>query len=224
MKVIWLWVAIAVFFTIGALRVVLNGELPNEIAPQRIMNSSNFNSPEQIGAVVFRRFWQEFNSENIVVLGSYPQLFYHKNIWDGLISVANKNKLGFEKIYEQKSLHQFSSQSTPLNWDEINELASRGGRILVHVEATNEMWLQARSKIKKGFFIFQALLPISEIENEQLRQQCEKLSAFGKYEVLECAAMSVGRRGRKTKEDSAQFSAIIEKLGKREHILYVHEP
>lgn len=237
MKIIWLWVGIAFFFTIGALRVIFNGQISAEIEPVRIMNASSFDSPEQIGALIFRRFWQELNTEKIVVLGSALELSNYEKIWIGLISLNNKNNLQFDEVFEQTSLPQLDLQSQPLDWGKVAETVAKGRRVLIHVEATSKMWLEVQAKIKGGFIIFQNNLPVGEEEIESLRQGCvnflstQKINnespmqkRLVKYNYLPCAGVSVAKRGKKFKINPLVFSAIIEKRGAREHMLYVREP
>lgn len=252
MKVIWLWVIIAVFFTIGALRFVFTGHLPAQVEPQRILNASTFEQPEQIGAVVFRRYWQELNSENLIILASSPVLRDYDRVWRGFIAVANEMNLHFDKVYELEGLRKIDKASTSLDWQELNRDLVKGSKVLVHTVATDQQISEIRKMHPQALFIVQNIYPLSSERQSFVNANCVELqvadassnesagaSAGVEAQVNEraiesakgnarenfyCLAQNVVGRGKKKKYDVNKYVVVVEKYEINSHMIYIHEP
>jgi hypothetical protein len=218
MKVNWVIGIASLLFAAGALKVLFQGDV--ELQPQRVLNPSNFNRPEEIGAMAFRRFWQEFHEEKLFIIGSSPHLKDYDKIWHGLIAVAKVNGVTFDKVFAQEGLRPISAESLPLDWEQIQLALVSSKKILVHLVATDEMWDQTVSRTTGGFILFQSVLPLEADEKNLMSASC--MSDDKKFQ-LGCKSLKALGFGKKKKFDPAQITAVIEKYGLREHVLFVHE-
>jgi hypothetical protein len=215
----WIISIISVIFAIGALMRVFHGEV--EIQPLKVLNPTNFTRPEEIGAVTFRRFWQELNAEKLVIVASSPFLHDYDRVWQGFIAVAKENHVEFDSIFEQEGLRKLSSTSQPLNWEKVQFAEINAKHVLVHVIATDDMWNEVAARTTGGFVIFQSVLPVTANEVEMMTASCH--AEDKKKFQLACKAMQTLTEGKRKKFDHSKISAVIEKHGLREHILFIHE-
>ncbi len=226
MKIIWMWVFIAVVFTVGALRFVFQGNLPKDPAPVRVMNPTEFKNNLQIGAVVYRRFWQEFHSENLVIVGSSPFLRGYDEVWRGLLATMYEKKQRFDVIFEQEGLRSLSLQAQPLDWQKVSAAVTSGQKIFVHLVATDQMWLEAKKHAPQGLYLMQAVLPITANETGFLQINCNHSSkALLPAQKLSCLSIDVQKRSKRRDRDlvPSKTWGIVEQVAMREHVIYVHE-
>ncbi len=106
MKVMWGIVFASLIFAVGALFLVFKGNV--ELEPLRVLNPTNFSSTREIGAVTFRRFWQEMNAEKLVVVASSPLIREYDSVWRGFLSVAKANQIEFDTVFQQEGLRDIS--------------------------------------------------------------------------------------------------------------------
>jgi hypothetical protein len=238
MKILWMWAFIALFFTVGALRFVFNGQLPNKVEPQRIMNVSDFQTPEQLGAVIYRRFWPEMQRESIVVLLSSPFLRDYDKVWRGLLTVAQQTQHPFTRIYEIEGLRNLTSKSSTYVLSEALNDLKNGERVLLHAVATDQMYHELKKNLKTGLYILQQPLPIDENERIAAQQLCDQSNllvreseravnqpqTLRQLEPFSCLALNAMKRGRKKKFMPNAYVSAIEKFAADSHLVYVHEP
>lgn len=222
----WGIIIASIVFAVGALFLVFRGDV--ELNPLRVLNPTNFSSSPEIGAVTFRRFWQEMNAEKLVILGSSPFLKEYDLVWRGFLSVAKENKIEFTHVFQQEGLRAIAFESSEgsfkvqaLSWEQVQLALIGQNRVLVHVVATDQMWKEAAERTTGGFIIFQSLLPISDFAKNILNSSCRVGENIGFQ--ISCQALKSLNQGKKKKIDLLKTAAVIEKHGLREHILYVHE-
>ena len=156
MRALWIILTVAFLFAGGGLFVFFGGNV--ELQPTRVLNPTNFSKPEEIGAIVFRRFWQELHTEKLVVVGSSPFLKEYDRVWLGFLSVANESKLHFDKVFTQPGLRQLVPEAEPLDWEKVQLALINNDHVLVHVVSTEQMQAEAAARTTGGFLIFQNLL------------------------------------------------------------------
>ncbi len=204
-------------FTAGALLVIFTGKV--EVDPARVLNPTNFDSSRQVGAVIFRRFWQELHKERLIIIGSHPFLREYDNVWRGFISVAKENDVYFSRVFAQENLRELIAGAEALKWEDVQIALASPGYVLVHVIATEEMLQQVRERTMGGFVIFQSLLPVTDAEKNVLQSECKPDVPT----LMACRALKSLNVGKKKKFDPNKLTVIIEKHGAREHLLYIHE-
>lgn len=218
MKMIWIIAAVSIAFTVGALFILFNGKV--EVQPVRILNPTNFASPAEIGAITFRRFWQELHTEKLVVLGSSTLIKDSDLVWKGFLAVARKYDVKFTHTFAQEGLREILPAAQPLNWEKVQIALAGEGLVLVHVVATDKMWKETIERTRGGLFIFQSLLPLTPAERESLMAACDEKSQDFQ---ISCKALQTLNGGKKKKFDPDKLTAVIEKQGPTAHLLFIHE-
>jgi hypothetical protein len=228
MKTVWAIVTTSVVFSVAGLYMIFTGKV--EVDPVRVMNPTNFTRPEEIGAVVFRRFWAEVQTDKLVILASSPRISSGGAIWQAFLAVGREYGVGFQSYFSQPSapdlrvLKEGSSQehlvSQSLDWEKVQMALAGEGRVLVHLISSDENWRAVKERTRTGLVVFQNILPVSEGAAETVRAGCG-----GSVELkLDCLAVKALTHGKKKKFNPSQLTATIEKHGTREHVLFVHEP
>src|SRR5258708_31842499 len=74
--------------------------------PINILKPSYFSTPEEIGAVIFRRFYAEIGAEKVLVFGVPAKTSFHQSILAGLIRVAAHEGKAFDVLITDPRLPQ----------------------------------------------------------------------------------------------------------------------
>lgn len=220
----WSYGGLGIIFTVGALMVLMRGRVEAP-SPVRILNPTVFAKPEEIGAVIFRRFWTDINRGKFVVVGLSTRVSVSANVWAGFLAVAREHEIPFFQVYAQDHL---ISQVQPLhptvqllNWEAITKALSANERVLVFVRSNNTTWNEVQRQVPLGLAIFEESLPVSPEIRAELQKDCE-LSASS--EVFLCRALKAISSGRKNRIHPDQMTAVIEKYESYAHLLFIHVP
>jgi hypothetical protein len=211
------------------------------------MGLSTFDSREDIGAAVFKRFWQEINEEKLIVLGSSKQLREYEKLGKGFLSEAKKYNVHFDQVYEDGSLNsvfmdkQVLSKVTipPIDWPEIESRIAKGEHILVHADVSLTANQQLIKAEHKGLMIFSVLMPTTDEEKNWYNEVCGgdlvtssiPNSAANLNLAIECGVLKFLTPDKsilkKNKLVAGRNSAIIEKASEeyldKKYYLLVHE-
>jgi hypothetical protein len=190
-----------------------------EVDPARVLNPTNFDKPEQLGAVIFRRFWQEIRDEKILIVGSSPFLRDYDRVWRVFLQVAAKENITFGRVFAQADLRDLGVKAEPLDWEAVQVALAGPDRILVHLVSTDEMLNEAQTRTMRGLILFQDLLPVKAEAIQLLQSRCGEND-----KAIACVALKALSHGKKRKFSVDKLTAVVEKHGRREHYLFVHEP
>lgn len=132
--------ALAILFTVGTLYMLIKN--PGERAPTIILKPSAFDHPEQLGVVLFRRFWSEVNNAPVIVLGQHKDLESSKRIWQGFLAAAQEYNLQNKKI--------IVIDINDFNWQELQKLPDKAliiflSRLPVDDNTTNILLAECRA-------------------------------------------------------------------------------
>ncbi|MEQ1663830.1 MAG: hypothetical protein ABL927_00480 [Bdellovibrionales bacterium] len=214
MRILIILLVLAAIFTVWALVHTMTTRI---VMPTiEIMGLSTFDSREDIGAAVFKRFWQEINEEKLIVLGSTKQLREYEKLGKGFLSEAKKYNVHFEQVYEDGSLNSIfvdaeaskmtiahanpvTSQSASsatrrhsnaelrkINWGEIQGQISKGEHVLVHADISLAANEQLMKVEHKGLMIFSVLMPTTAEEKKWYSEICEGVSTT---HFIECGVL-----------------------------------
>lgn len=216
----WALIMICILFTGAAMVMLIKGRV--EVEPVRILNPTTFDRPEEVGAILFRRFWNEINSERLTVFASTPSVKGYDRIWKGFLLVAEANHIQFDRFFSESQLKPISTlPSEPVDWEQIQLALIGGRRVLVQLSTTDANWSAVKERTQGGFFVFLNLLPVDEREKEILRHEC---GADEKAPRMSCQALVALRTGKKREIDPNKLTAVVEKYQERGHLLLLHEP
>jgi hypothetical protein len=218
MRALGIFLVTSFIFAVGGIMMFMNGKV--EVEPTRILNPTNFEKPEQIGAIVFRRFWQEIRDGKLVILGSSPFLKNYDSVWGGFLSVAKNEGVKFSQVFSQAGLRPITQTDQPLDWEKVQLALVGEGRVLVQVASTDQMLEESNGRTLAGLILFQDLLPVTDSEKQILANRC----TTEKIKTTACIAKESLSHGKRKRYDPKQLTSVIEKHGERFHLLLIHEP
>ena len=240
MRALGIFLVVSFIFAVGGIMMFMNGKV--EVEPTRVLNPTNFESPEQIGAITFRRFWQEIRDGKLIVIASSPFLKDYDRVWSGFISVAKSQGVSFTKYFSQDGLRTIATEAEPLDWEKVQLALVGEGRVLVHLVSTDKMLQEVNERTLAGLILFQDLLPVTENEKAVLENRCatdeknvvvaspapENTSTpnvpVKSNPPIACIAKESLSHGKRKRFDPKQLTSVIEKHGERFHLLLIHEP
>lgn len=216
------WITIAVTFTLlsgGLIYFLMRGG----IAPKtmRVLNPTYFDTSEQIGAVVARRFWQEVRETKLLILGSHPTLREYDRIWLGLLSVLKDQGVKVAEVRSVELLRPIAAGEVHPPRTELLSVPADEGLTVVHMVATNADWVELKNILPTyGLLIFTAPLAVNREELERLPLQCLADDPFS----MDCLVGNASRPYFRKRRDPKRLSATMERPGLRSFVLFVHEP
>jgi hypothetical protein len=135
--------ALLLIVTVGMLGVLKYGYEP---PPQKLMAPSFFDTPEEIGAVVYRRLFGSLREEKLVFFGVPPQPEWHVEILRGFIKTAAAEGRPFERLVVETQMPELGLEglpkmevvsiptNTPTQAELVDALSSQAGyRTLVYL-------------------------------------------------------------------------------------------
>lgn len=93
--------AMMLVLTAGMLFVLKFGVTP---VPPVVMTPSFFDQPQEIGAVVFRRFYESIREGKTVVFGTPMQPAFHREILQGFLQAAESDGLHFDTVIAEQQM------------------------------------------------------------------------------------------------------------------------
>ena len=209
---------VSVVFTGAAFWVFTNANV--ELEPTRVLNPTNFDKPEQLGAVLYRRFWSEVRKAPMVVLGSSPLVRHYDSVWKGFVITGSNDK--FDRFYQGshlRSIHPFPNKE--IDFVTINEQLGRGEKILIHTVATELELRSFRESFPEALVLFQSLYPATDKNKNLLTPMCDKKDNSRSMACLALASLFGGKR---KKFDVEKYGAVVESPFKNVHLVYIFEP
>lgn len=129
--------------TVGVFSILKWGWEP---APVQVMKPSFFSTPEQIGAVLFRRFYSPVVEARRIALGVAPQPEWNLHVVEGFLRAAHAEKAPIEVLIaeermplpDQRDLEGTELIAMPTNSDSLANLVAtlertRGKRTLIYL-------------------------------------------------------------------------------------------
>jgi hypothetical protein len=102
--------AILLVMTLGVFSILRFGYKP---APTGIMKPSFFDSPEEIGHVVFRRFYAPLEQKNRLAFGIPPQPEYYGKVLVGFLKGAAMEKHPFDVVVQEVDMPDLDLSGVP---------------------------------------------------------------------------------------------------------------
>ena len=209
----------ALFVTLGVLFVMNYGINPR---PIRVLNATEFDRPEEIGAVLFRRFYQEVRGSQLVVVGSSPFHRSYSLVWRSFLAVAKANRVEFDAVYTLEGLRSISSESLSYDEYEIQERLQRGEKVLIQVASTDDLLEKYTDKYPQALFIFQSGFAVTEEGLNNILPPCrdDDSSSF----QMSCKAQVASRRYLRRPKSKEHYVAALERHSVAKYLLFIYEP
>jgi hypothetical protein len=235
--------AFLILVTIGVFSLLRFGYEP---APVLVMSPSQFDSPEQIGVVMLRRFYSPVAQKQLIAFGVPPRPDWHREILMGFLKAAQADKVPFEVIIAEEqmpalnlsNLPPIAVVSVPTNTPTLSELVdavnqNRGKRVLLylpsifssHVFAVNTMSRLEQMLQVHVLSISTAPLALRPDQEYRIDPPClgserdhNGTSDFG------CQVLKAGRMYYRKKVNQTRWVAISNMPRPEDYLLMVSEP
>ncbi len=236
---------ILVAFFIGLMTVIIHFGV--KARPINILKPSYFSTPDEIGAVIFRRFYSELAAEKLLVIGVPAKSVFHQNIVAGLIRVANHEGKPFDVLITDPRLAQPESLPTTLtviplsiNGEELGDagaliksLLAQEKHILVYTYSTMSSHLLAGNTIaqlekilkRPVFSITTSQLSLRNDEEYSLEPPCvgSARDETGTAD-LGCIILQTSRSYYRRNLDPTRYVAVIDQHGRSDYLLLSSGP
>lgn len=238
--------ALFAIMTAGIFVILKYGVKPQ---PEGIMKPSFFAQPEEIGAVVYRRFYVPIEQHKLVVFGIPPQPIWHQEILRGFIKAAALEHRPFEVLIEEEDMPALNQADLPVmetvrvrtntsTQAEFAELLAKykaqGKRILVHTASVfSSHYLKGNAILRYEqmsgenlFSITSAPLALQPNQEHLVDPPCVggERDEMGTSD-LGCAILQAGRRFYRKKLPQDQYVAIMNHKGPAmDYLLMVSAP
>ncbi len=215
--------------------------------PVNILKPSYFSTPEEIGAVIFRRFYSEISADKLLVLGVPAKSVFHHNIVAGLLRVAAHEGKAFDVLITDPRLPQ--SESLPpqltiiplsINGEELGDagaliksLLAQDKRILVYTYSTMSSHLLAGNTIaqlektlhRPVFSITTSQLSLRNDQEYGLEPPCvgSARDETGTAD-LGCIILQTSRSYYRRNLDPTRYVAVIDQHGRNDYLLLSSGP
>ncbi len=244
MKKIYYSLALLVFF-IGLMAVIIHFGIRARAI--NILKPSYFSTPEEIGAVIFRRFYSEISADKLLVIGVPAKSSYHHNIVAGLLRVATHEGKAFDILIADPRLSLAESLPTQLtviplsiNGEDLGDagaliksLLAQEKRILVYTFSTMSSHLlagntiaQLEKSLKRPIFsITTSQLSLRNDQEYSLEPPCV---GSGRDETgtadLGCIILQTSRSYYRRNFDPTRYVAVIDQHGRSDYLLLSSGP
>ena len=190
-------VAVIAFTALALVRIFKGSGAPMTTS---IMDLTQFDNPEQIGAVLYRRFWLEIRDHPTVVLGGTDTT--SQSVWSGFRDVAPEFGV------------QFLVTSTATMPIAAMPVATPAKHALIVMPSSPLGLADVRKQAPEAFAIFESPLPLKRSERIDSQRDCKK-SQFA------CLSLIASRQGHLKKLNNAKWTAAILQRNRDPNTVYV---
>ncbi len=244
MKKIYYSVGLIAFFGVLMTLIVQFGIKARAI---NIMKPSYFSTPEEIGAVIFRRFYSEIASEKLLVIGVPAKSAFHQNIVAGLIRVAAHEGKAFDVLITDPRLPQPESLPPALtiiplsiNGEDMSDalaliksLLAQEKHIIIYTYSTMSSHLLVGNTVARlektlkrpVFAITTSQLSLRNDQEYSLEPPCVGAARDETGTAdLGCTILQTGRSYYRRNLDSTRYVAVIDQYGRSDFLLLAAGP
>lgn len=189
------------------------------------MSSSRFQSPEEIGATVYRKL-RPFLRESQVWFFGDTELGANSRVWQGLLDTAraDQEEIVVVSLSEAKAGDLLAQLQPASAAHKVQAFAVRV-QDLQPFELGNFIHQLRRDWVTPHVAITLAPLAVTTEEVEQLSPACPQTAAqLSAQERLACASLRNSKRGLRRKFSADQWVAAMDQLGMADFVLYIHPP
>jgi hypothetical protein len=220
----WIWIAIAFCLSTTVYFTIRYGLRPK---PVPVMNPTQFETPEQIGVVVYKRLRQNVRADQLVILGSsHGEQEEDSKIWDGFAKEAAAEGGNVETIQSSEvggdKAALFKKVDDGLKAKKL--VIVRGLTPEVSHLTQNSLSRELDRQRKHPVLSISIMrLAINKADTDDLQTQCLNTDDESGRK-LDCAAQKVARKYLKRKLEADKLWAVMERHGLKEYLVFVHRP
>lgn len=219
----WIWIALAFCISTSVYFTIRYGLRPK---PVPVINPTQFETPEQIGVVIYKRLRQNVRADQLVILGSSNgEREEDSKIWDGFTKEATAEGGRVETIRSDEI-----GDKTAL-FKKVDE-ALKAKKFVIVRGLTPEVSHLTQNSLSRDLdrqrkhpvlSISIMRLAINKIDADDLQTQCLSTDDES-VRKLDCAAQKVARKYLKRKLEADKLWAVMERHGLKEYLVFVHRP
>jgi hypothetical protein len=243
MKKIYFSIALLAFFGCMMALIIKFGIKGRAI---NILKPSYFSTPDEIGAVIFRRFYSELGTEKLLVFGVPAKTTYHQNILAGLIRVAAHEGKAFDvlildpRLPAPESLPPITIIPMSMNGEDLGDAGklirsfmAQQKHVIVYTYSTmSSHLLQGNSvfKLEKDlkqpvFSITTSQLSLRNSEEYDLDPPCVGAGQDSTGTAdLGCVILQTSRSYYRRNLDATRYVAVIDQHGRSDFLLLTSGP
>jgi len=235
------WVPLALILSVSIYFAIKWGLKPKPI-PQ--INPTQFASPEEAGALLYRRFHPILRQEKMVVLGSAPWVRDYERVWNGFLAAAREDKRKIDTLYEDPALRPIKDflgmKRQPLAWPSLSpELAEdlkkhlQFGRLIVIHTTFNHSSYRAEDSLTKDLekalrrpwtALSMLTFPVNAAELENLQPPCpDEVAPTTRGDYVACTSVRISRRFMRKKLDPRLNWLASERHGLGDYFVFIHQ-
>ncbi len=194
-------VAVIAFTALALIRIFKGSAAPMTTS---IMDLTQFDNPEQIGAVLYRRFWLEIRDHPVVILCGTDMT--SQGIWSGFRDVA-------PELGVQFSVATTMGETAAVPGAATSQTAPAKHALIIMPNSPMRL-ADARERTPNAFAIFESGLPLNAAERADAKRDCKK-SQFA------CLSLIASRQGHLKKVNDAKWTAAILQLNGDANTIFV---
>ena len=237
-----LWTCVAVATSTAVYFTIRYGLRPKPIP---VMNPTEFENLEQLGAVTYKRLRQTVRAERLVMIGSGPEAPAETGLWRGFLksAVADHEKIVlFTRRATELARPGDEWETAPVGDEDSSngEFArrvterTRAGQLVIVLGRTDEVTHLVKGSLGRVVetIVQHPVLSISTLPfavdqhaREELSPACvETGEASDGARPLACAAGRVARKFARKQLAVDKIWAVIERHGLKEYLVFLHLP
>lgn len=201
--------------------------------PIRVLNPTQFEKLEQIGAVVYRRLRQDLRKNRVLGLGDSPWVLEPEKIWNGFLSVARADGVTVHELRESDHVRPIVSLSgvkvrrgQELAADSISKQADGSANWFVGHGLYSELF--PFEKIPQSLQFWITRFAVDQDSLAGLQPPCPveifQSPKLNSDQILGCAALRTSKNYLRKKLDPQKIWAAAEKHGHSLYLIFVYEP
>jgi hypothetical protein len=220
----WIWIAIAFCVSTTVYFTIRYGLRPK---PVPVMNPTQFETPEQIGVVIYKRLRQNVRADQLVILGSSNgEQEEDSKIWDGFDKEASAEGASVETI----RMNEIGADKDAL-FKRVDD-GLKAKKLVIVRGLTQEVSHLSPNSLSRDLdrqrkhpvlSISIMRLAINKADADDLQTQCLNTDEDNGRK-LDCAAQKVARKYLKRKLAADKLWAVMERHGLKEYLVFVHRP
>ena len=238
----FLWTLVSLCISTGVYFTIRYGLQPKSIP---VMNPTDFDNLEQVGAVIYKRLRQNVRTERVVLLGTRSDVPEEPTLWRGFLKAAAADR---EKIVffarDGRDVAPTTDQWETVNVDQsLIDSGEFPKRVLARIKAGHLVVVHGESRevthLVKGSLgreiealvqhpvlsLSTAPLAIDEKSRDELRPHCLDTGEDPDGQRrLGCAAQKVARKFSRKALRPDRIWAVIERHGLKEYLVFLHLP
>ncbi len=214
--------------------------------PVSIMKASYFSQPEEIGAVVFRAFYDPISREQVVFLGTPPQPAFHKQVVEGFLRAAAAEKQPFNIVMADPILpalenvpvkeivkYELNVEDQETSLKILNDHLAKGEKILVYTPSVYSTHLVFNNPIrrlealtKKHYFTITSAGMVTQAKDEYLVDPIcvgDQRDQQGTAD-LGCTILTIGRTLYRKHLANDRYVSVLNQHGLGDYLLLTAAP